>query len=163
MKKNISILIIAILVAGGAGFFGGMQYQKQATPKVASGSAVNRGSFSGARTGSRTGAAGAGFSSGQILSKSDNSLTIKLATGGSQIVFLAPSSQIMQSSTTTIANLNVGENVMITGTTNSDGTVTAKTVQVGDFRFGGAGRPAGQGQGSQAQSGNSAPVPAQGQ
>jgi hypothetical protein len=140
MKKNLTILIIAILVAGGAGFFGGMQYQKGV--KVAAPAGAARAGFAGART--RT--AGAGFTNGQILSKTDSSLTIKLASGGSEIVFLAPSSQIMQSSTTTIANLNVGENIMVTGATNSDGSVTAKTVQVGDFHFGGVARPAGAGQ-----------------
>jgi hypothetical protein len=152
MKKNIIILIIAILVAGGAGFFGGMQFQKATGAKTVATSGTTRGNFSGA---ARTRAAsGAGFTSGQILSKTVNSLTIKLTAGGSEIVFLAPSSQIMESSTTTIANLNVGQSVMVTGTTNSDGSVTAKTVQVGDFRFGGAPRPAGAGQAS-----TSAPVP----
>jgi hypothetical protein len=152
MKKNITILIIAILVAGGAGFFGGMQYQKGA--KVAAPAGMARAGF----TGTRTRATGTGLTSGQILAKTDNSLTIKSATGGSEIVFLAPSSQIMQSSTTTIANLNVGESIMVTGATNSDGSITAKTVQVGDFHFGGAGRPAGQGQGTSSQP---APVPGQ--
>lgn len=159
MKKNITILIIAIIVAAGIGFYGGMMFGKQAATKVAATAGANRAGFTGTRT-ARTGAAGAGFASGQILSKTDNSLTIKLAAGGSEIVFLAPSSQIMQASTTTIANLNVGESVMVTGTTNSDGSVTARTVQVGDFRFGGVGRPAtstaGQGQGGAA-------APAQGQ
>ena len=153
MKKNIIILIIAIIVAAGAGFFGGMQYQKMAGAKIAINQAANRGNFTGARAGARTGANGAGFTSGQILSKTDNSLTIKLTAGGSEIVFLAPSSQIMRSSTTTIANLNIGDNVMITGTANSDGTITARTIQTGDFRFNGN-RPA-EGQGSQ--------TPAQGQ
>ena len=154
MKKNVIILIIAIVIAGAGGFYGGMQYQKGVKVSAAAGAA--RAGFTGTRTG-RTGAAGAGFTSGQILAKTDNSLTIKVATGGSEIVFLAPSSQIMQSSTTTIASLNVGQNIMVTGTTNSDGSVTAKTVQVGDFRFGGA-RPAGAGQGTSSQS---APAQAQ--
>jgi hypothetical protein len=164
MKKNLIILIIAIIVAGGAGFFGGTQYQKSTGTKVAA-NGFNRAGFAGMATGQRTGtrnaANGSGFTSGQILAKTDNSLTIKLASGGSEIVFLAPSSQIMQSSTTTIANLNVGQSVMVTGTANSDGTVTAKTVQVGDFRFGGMGgnRPASQN--GQAPANNAIPTPAQ--
>jgi hypothetical protein len=149
MKKNLIILIVAIIVAGGVGFFGGMQFQKSTGAKVAA-TGFNRagltGTAAGQRTGTRNTANASGFTSGQILAKTDNSLTIKSATGGSEIVFLAASSQIMQSSTTTIASLNVGQNVMVTGTTNSDGTITAKTVQVGDFRLGGMGRTAGQGQ-----------------
>jgi hypothetical protein len=150
MKKNLSILIIAIIIAGGAGFYGGMIYGKQAAPKVATTAGANRAGFTGtARTGARTGVNGAGIVNGQILAKTDNSLTIKSATAGSQIVFLAPSTQIMQSSTTTINNLNVGQNVMVSGTTNSDGSVTARTVQVGDFRFGGPRPAGGQDQGGQ--------------
>jgi hypothetical protein len=151
MKKNIIILIIVIVIAAGAGFYGGMLFGKQSGTKAAASTTAARGSFGGART--RT--AGAGFTNGQILSKTDNSLTIKLAAGGSEIVFLAPSSQIMKSATTTVTNLNIGDTVMVTGTTNSDGSVTAKTVQVGDFRLGGAARPAtsttGQGQAAPAQ------------
>jgi hypothetical protein len=147
MKKTLPILIIAIIIAGGAGFYGGMQYQKGVKVSTAAGAA--RTGFTGARTGAGAGSArtGAGIANGQILAKTDTSLTIKLASGGSEIVFLAPSSQIMQSSTTTLSNLNVGQNVMVSGTTNSDGSVTARTVQVGDFRFGGP-RPAGAGQGT---------------
>jgi len=152
MKKNIIIWIIIVIVVGAGGFYGGMTYQKGVKVTPAAGAA--RAGFTGNRTG-RTGAAGAGFTSGQILAKTNNSLTIKVAAGGSEIVFLAPSSQIMQSSTTTIASLNVGQSIMVTGTTNSDGSVTAKTVQVGDFRFGGP-RPAGAGQGTTSQ-----PVPGQ--
>jgi hypothetical protein len=154
MKKNITILIIAVIIAAGIGFYGGMMYGK-AGAKSGLNSLAARGNFTGAnaRTGTRTNAAGGGFTNGQILSKSNTSLTIKLAAGGSEIVFLAPSSQIMKSATTTIDNLNVGDNVMVTGTTNPDGSITAKTIQVGDFRFGGAGRPAtstqGQAQGGQ--------------
>ncbi|MDD5527662.1 MAG: DUF5666 domain-containing protein [Patescibacteria group bacterium] len=164
MKKHTIILIIAILVAGGGGFFGGMQYQKQTAIKSVASSAAgtNRGNFAGTRTGGRTGANGGGFANGSILSKSDTSLTIKLSAGGSEIVFLAPSTQIMKSATTTIAALNVGDNVMVTGTANSDGSLTAKTVQAGDFRFGGA-RSAGTGQGQGGQGTATQTPPAQGQ
>ncbi len=165
MKKNIIILIIVVIVVAAAGFYGGMLYGKQTAAKTAAAGAANRAGFTGTRgTTARTGAAGAGIANGQILAKTDNSLTIKLAAGGSEIVFLAPSSQIMQSSTTTIGNLNVGQNVMVSGTSNSDGSITARTVQVGDFRFGGN-RPATstQGQAPAGQIPGSAAASAQGQ
>lgn len=134
MKKNISILIIAIIVALGAGFFGGLQYQKLASKnaiaKMAGPQGFNRDNFNGAVSGQRN-RAGAGFTSGTILSKNDNSLTVKLAAGGSEIVFLGETTEIMKSAAGTLADLNVGEQVVVSGTANSDGSITAKTVQLG--------------------------------
>jgi hypothetical protein len=149
MKKNITTLIIVAIVAIGAGFFGGLQYQKMADSKLLAkfpaGAGFNRGNFTGSVNNQRA-RAGAGFTQGTILSKSDKSLTVKLAAGGSEIVFLADSTEIMKSATGTIADLNVGENVVVSGTANSDGSITARTVQLG------VGRPdfgQGQGQGGQ--------------
>jgi hypothetical protein len=135
MKKNTTILVVAVLVALAGGFFGGMQYQKMAAKKVAalSPAGFNRGNFTGSVNGQRN-RSGAGFTSGTILSKSDKSLTVKLAAGGSEIVFLAAATEIMKSATGTIADLNVGEQVVISGTANSDGSITARTVQLGGRR-----------------------------
>jgi hypothetical protein len=145
MKKNITILVIAVIVALGAGFFGGMQYQKTTVKKVATQAqgGFNRGNFSGSVNGQRN-RNGAGFTAGSVLSKNDStSFTVKLNSGGSEIVFLSPSSKIMKSATGTIADLNVGEQVVVSGTANSDGSITANTVQLGVTGFGGN-RSAGQ-------------------
>lgn len=161
MKKNITTLVIVAVVAIGVGFFSGMQYQKMATSKLLAkspiGAGFNRGNFTGSVNNQRA-RAGAGFTQGTILSKSDKSLTVKLATGGSEIVFLADATQIMKSATGTIADLNVGENVVISGTANSDGSITARTVQLGISRpnFGGG---QGQGRGEQGQPAQVPPTP----
>lgn len=134
MKKNIVILIVAILVSGGAGFFGGMQYQKNSVKAQFSNNFFANGSQQKASATSGDSTA-SDVSSGQILSKTDSNLTIKLPGGGSQIIFIATSSKIMESATTTIDKLNVGQNIMVIGKSNIDGNITAKTVQIGDFNF----------------------------
>lgn len=165
MKKNIIILIIAIIVAGGGGFFGGMQYQKMTGTKVATtgGQGFNRGNFTGSVNSQRA-RNGAGFTAGSILSKNDDtSFTVKLAAGGSEIVFLSASSKIMKSATGTVADLIPGAQVVISGTANTDGSITATSVQLGNSGFGGGNRPAGaagQGQnpGSRGAASQTAPV-----
>jgi hypothetical protein len=148
------------LVALAGGFFGGMQYQKMAAKKVAAQfpAGFNRGNFTGAVNGQRN-RSGAGFTAGSVLSKNDSkSFTVKLTAGGSEIVFLSPNSKIMKSATGTIDDLVTGAQVVVSGTANSDGSITATNVQLGNSGFGG-GRPAGQG--GQASGGQTAPVPAQ--
>jgi len=122
-----------------------MQYQKMTDKKVSAltPGGFNRGNFTGSVNGQRT-RAGAGFTAGSILSKNDGtSFTVKLSTGGSEIVFLSPSSKIMKSATGTIEDLNVGDQVVVSGTANSDGSITASNVQLGGSAFDGN-RPTGQ-------------------
>jgi hypothetical protein len=141
MKKNLPILVVAVIIALGAGFLGGLQYQKMTAKKVVmqAPGGFNRGNFTGAVNGQRN-RNGAGFTAGEIIAKNDEkSITVKLTSGGSEIVFLSNSSQIMKSATGTIADLNVGEQVVVSGTANSDGSITAKSIQLG------AGRPSGLG------------------
>lgn len=126
MKNNIALIaILALLVGGGAGFFGGMQYQKNQRPSF--------GQFTGARGGS--GAVGARGRNGNgavgtILSVDANSMTVKLADGGSKIVLLTAATSINKAATATAADLTVGETVSSFGTTNTDGSITATNVQI---------------------------------
>jgi hypothetical protein len=142
MKLNKKIVLpfaLITIVLCVLSFYGGTQYSAN---QKASGLAQFAGGqpFGGAATDApRTGAmrgGGSGMVSGEILSVDATSITIKDRTGGSRIVFLGTSSEVMKSVTGTIADLTVGTNVITNGTPNADGSITATTVQI---------RPAGQG------------------
>lgn len=133
MKKILPVIGLLILVGGGS-FYGGMKYadsKRAAAIGVRGGAANFRNVAGGAARG--TGAGGnvrGGSASGEILSKDNTSLTIKLRDGGSQIVFFSSSTQIMKSSAGTAADLKAGENVVVNGSANSDGSVTAQSIQL---------------------------------
>jgi ribosomal protein S1 len=116
MKNNIVLIaILSLLVGGGAGFFGGMQYQKSQRP--ASFARVNR---------TRNG----GGVVGDILSADNNSVTVKLPDGSSKIVLLTAATSINKAATAAASDLTVGETVSAFGTTNTDGSITATNVQI---------------------------------
>ncbi|HRH23372.1 MAG TPA: DUF5666 domain-containing protein [Candidatus Magasanikbacteria bacterium] len=145
MNKTVGILSVLVLCAGIGGFFGGMQYQKSKgvtqMPNFMSGGGT--GMMQQGRMGQGGGArftGGAGFTSGEILSKDESSMTVKLMDGGSKIVLFSASTTVMKATEVSKDELAVGEQVTVTGATNTDGTVSAQSVQV---RSGDVGLPAG--------------------
>lgn len=126
-------IVVGFLIIGSGAFYGGMAYAKSKTPSFTSG----RGNFTagqgfgGGQNGAQRGMrANGGGAAGEILSKDDKSLTIKLRDGGSKIIFLSGSTKVSKEVTSAVTDLNVGEQVMTAGTPNSDGSINAETVQI---------------------------------
>lgn len=135
MKKSLPIfIVIAIIIAAGS-FFGGIAYGKSSQKKAEASQFANfRGgqtpTGNGAQRGVGQGTTRGGLTNGSIISSDDKSITVKLADGGSKIVFFATSTAIMKSTTGAISDLKVGDNVMITGSANADGSLTATSIQL---------------------------------
>lgn len=133
MRKILPIIIIVVIVGAGA-FFGGMKYGQ--SKKVSSaqqrfgqmGANGTGGLRTGVTGGTRNGAGG--FVGGEIIAKDDKSITVKLQNGGSQIIFYSGTTEIGKTVTGTATDLGVGKTVTVTGQTNSDGSITAQTIQI---------------------------------
>jgi hypothetical protein len=74
--------------------------------------------------------AGQNFVSGQVISKDEKSLTVKLPDGSTKIVFLSQSTQILKSTEGSIDDVQVGKEILVAGNQNTDGSLTARTIQV---------------------------------
>ena len=151
MNKIIPVVIAVVVVVGGGAFFGGMKYAESKSPRGGFAQAdfqnlqnlspeerqqrlqelgANAGAgFRGGAVGSQRGGGG-GLTSGEIISKDEKSVTVKLQDGGSKIIFLSDSTQITKSATGALSDLEVGKNISVNGTANSDGNVTAQSIQL---------------------------------
>jgi hypothetical protein len=156
-NKQTLILVISILVGLGVGFGGGYFVRGLAASKARSGFAATgvNGVPSGFQryTGSGTRAAGQGAAgsarmagggavNGTILSTDAKSLTVKMADGSTKIVLLSGSTAYSNTQAAAQGDLKTGSTVAVFGTANSDGSVTATTVQINPMSFRLQGSPA---------------------
>ncbi len=134
-NKLILPLVIIALLFGGAGFFGGMKYAQSKTSSNASGqfAAMRAG---GAAGGTRTGAgvqfrgANGGMTSGEVVTSDANGLTVKLSDGSSKNVYYASSTTIGKMAEGSKDDISQGTSIVVTGASNSDGSITANTIQI---------------------------------
>jgi hypothetical protein len=134
MNSQTKIIIggvaVALLV-----FYGGFAYGKNHAGAVmgVGGRGFGNTAFAGQGTGGkvRTGTMQfGGFIAGKIMSVNDSSMTVSLPSGGSKIIFFSSSTPVMKTVTSSISDLAVGMMVQITGTASSDGSVTARSVEI---------------------------------
>jgi hypothetical protein len=138
VNKFVLIIISVAVMVGGGAFYGGMKY---AQSRIAGG----RGNFInltqeerqqrsqqfGANAGGvRTRQGGGGFTAGEIIAKDEKSVTLKIQDGGSKIVFFSDTTEIAKSVSGVSGDLVIGKNITVNGTANSDGSVTAQTIQL---------------------------------
>lgn len=126
MKNLNIILIILIVVAGVGGFAGGVKYQEGKQRS-------NFKQFSGNQLGARTGNGNRqGFRpvNGEIISSDEESITVKLQDGSSKIVLVSDNTAINKADQASRDELKAGTKVAVFGQENSDGSVTAQSIQL---------------------------------
>ncbi|MCK9186411.1 hypothetical protein M0P48_03155 [Candidatus Gracilibacteria bacterium] len=131
MKKHIPYIIIGILLIV-AVFYGGMKFGQIQNPSTKgmpqAGMPSGNRQFSNNKM-NRPNANG-GLLNGEIISKDEKSITIKLDDGGSKIIFLSEKTSIGKTETATLTDVEVGKQITAMGATNSDGSITAQSIQI---------------------------------
>lgn len=122
MRKYLVHIIWAVIAV--IALVGGIFYGKGSVANsTASSAGATRGAYG------RTGAAG-GLVLGQIVSINGQSMIVSLANGNSEVVFYSTSTQISEPTIVSASSLATGTMVMVGGTSNSDGSLTAQSIQV---------------------------------
>ncbi|MDD4762114.1 MAG: hypothetical protein PHZ25_03785 [Candidatus Pacebacteria bacterium] len=127
MRKKIYVSIAAVLI-GISLFYSGVKYGESKKTTAFSGNMGARLNGSGFQNGTKN--QGGGMIMGEIISKDEESITVKLQTGGSKIIFTPASTPIFKSTEGQKEDLVIGDNVSISGKSNSDGSFTADSVQI---------------------------------
>jgi hypothetical protein len=142
MNKSIAIIILIVVLVGSLAFYSGMRYAQNKISKsnVSQVNFQNLQNLSPQERQKRLQEFGmrfrngnqrdANFAAGEIIAKDDKSVTIKLRDGGSKIIFFSGSTEITKFVAGNLEDLEVGKNIVVNGSTNPDGSVTAQLIQL---------------------------------
>jgi hypothetical protein len=128
MNKTLIITAVVALVVGLGVGYEGANLLHPATTQTARGSFSGTGSF--ARTGGTAGASGNGLLSGTVAAKDSGSITLNTRDGSSHVVLITPDTTVSKSVSGSQSDVSVGSTIIVTGTTNSDGSVSASSIQL---------------------------------
>ncbi len=157
MMKTVITGVLCAVLAGALGFWGGVTYQKNQTPTLASargnGNSGPPAGFDPSQMpggGQMPGAGGqsgqnnarqfaGGLATGTVLAADSTSITLKIASGGSKTVYLNSDTRVSKQETLQPSDIKVGDNVAAMGQS-TNGGITARSVQIvpegSDFRPG---------------------------
>ena len=90
----------------------------------------NGGNFGASSRGASGNRTSGSFAMGNIASINGQTMTLQLPNGSSEIVFFSSSTSIIKPSTASASSLTTGLRVMVGGSSNSDGSLTAQTIQI---------------------------------
>lgn len=144
MNRTLRIVlsILALVIVAGGSFFGGMLYGKSQAQMTFT--AIRQpGDFTGtAPNGAGPGAGQRGFQGGMLVGQiqeiGDGVMVVTDSNGKETQVKVTDTTLIEKQASVTLADLATGETVMVSGSKADDGSITARSVQVGAMgRFGG--------------------------
>ena len=134
MKQNNLVTLLLVIIFSAAGFFGGIKYQQSKNPTF--GNRFNQIDRANNPPNGR-GVRGGGMTNGEIITADDKSITVKMIDGSSKVVLLSTNTTINKSADGTINDLKAGGKVAVFGSTNSDGSLTAASIQLNPVIRGG--------------------------
>lgn len=125
--KPIIIGAVALVVGLGLGYFGSHAFAKSATASRTSAFTARAGGAAGFTRGAQM---GGGLLTGTVASKSATSITIDTRDGSSHIVLISPDTSVSKSVAGSLDDVATGSTIIVSGTTNSDGSVSANLIQL---------------------------------
>lgn len=136
-SKTYGIFGAIVVVVALVSFYGGVQYGKSqaisGTPNpVVQGQFGNRDNRQNNQgTNAQRAIRSRGNSAfGEVLAKDAQGITLKTQDGGSKIVFISQTTPVTKSVDGVLDDVKVGTSVMVNGTPNADGSITAQSVQI---------------------------------
>ncbi|MDE2173215.1 MAG: hypothetical protein KGJ31_01265 [Patescibacteria group bacterium] len=125
MKKHVvSTAIVALLVGVGVGYAGASAL-RPATPAQ-----NTSGNFTGIRGGGGARGGAGGFLSGTVAARDSGSITLNTRDGNSHVVLINPATSVLKSVNGSESDILVGSTIIVSGTTNSDGSLSANLIQL---------------------------------
>jgi len=129
-KIAVAVYVLSAIILAGGGFFGGVTYQKGKSPVFGNGNRLTAMGTPPSGTVNRNGRPGGSDNSGEITAKDDKSITIKLSTGSTKIIYYSDSTKVLKSEDGSKDDLSIGATISAMGTSNSDGSVSAENIQI---------------------------------
>ena len=117
-------------------FYGGMKYADYKSSQAGHAGTRQYGERWQGRGGNnavrrrKEGRIGGDFVRGEIISKDEESITIKLPNNGSKIIFLSSDTKITKTLDGISDDLKEGTQVSVSGKQNQEGSMTAQSIQI---------------------------------
>ena len=126
-SKTISTALVALIIGIAVGYF--VPHGAPSKPQTGfAGRANGSGSF--ARGGFTRGGTNGGMLAGTVVSISGQEVTIKTPDGSSHIVLMTPNTTVSKSVAGSVNDLTSGTSVLVSGTPNTDGSLSANLIQL---------------------------------
>lgn len=125
-KKIISVGAIALIVGGVIGYTSA----KMLVRPTLSENQNTRGGFGTTYGGVMMRSNGGGLLSGIVAAKDATSITLNTRDGSSRVVLVTSATTVSKSVNGSVTDVSVGSNIIVSGTTNSDGSIVATLLQL---------------------------------